>query len=140
VDRVRRDALLKRVGDVGRRQNNLTLVTLEEFFEGNDDGGSIWCNLPSAPEPDAVYRILRSIRERSDVADVRVMVTQYDGGDDEWPFSDTVYFVTAASAENVVSWLGEDCAPDEASILTTVQSGGPLTIPQGHKVVACWWD
>ncbi|HUO91148.1 MAG TPA: hypothetical protein VMU08_18405 [Rhizomicrobium sp.] len=133
MDIKKRDALLKRVGDIRKRP----LVTLEEFFEGNDDGGSIWCNTSPAPEPAMVYEILRGIRARSDVSDVRVMVTQYDGGEDEWPFSDTIFVVTTASPETVVSWFGDDYAPDE---IVDAEPAEEIAVPQGHTIIACWWD
>ena len=44
--------------------------------------------------------MLKTILERDDVADVRIMVTQYDGGE-EWPFSETVFFVTSATPEEI---------------------------------------
>jgi hypothetical protein len=65
------------------------LVTLEEFFDGNESAGSICCNLTPTPEPAEVYEVLKGIRSRSDVADVRVQITMFDDPDD-WPFSDTV--------------------------------------------------
>ncbi len=140
MDIQKRDALLGLIGDVNGKRSNCPLVTLEQFFEGNDDGGSIWCNLPASPNPAKVYEILRGIRDREDVADVRIMVTQYDG-DDCWPFSDTIYFIAQASEDEVIAWLGEDFRPDE------VWSGdgfGPraqaLDVPADHNVVGAWWD
>lgn len=82
----KRSALLRRIGNINAKRRQLPLVTSEEFFEGNDDGALIWCNLECAPEPKEIYSLLNDIRSRDDVADVRVMVTQYDGDDDEWPF------------------------------------------------------
>lgn len=139
MDKAKRDKLLNLVGDVNDKTDGLVLVTLEQFFDGNDDGGSIWCNLPSAPEPQEVYELLKAIRDRDNVADVRIMVTQYDGGDDEWPFSDTVFFVTSAAPEEVQSWLGEDYAPDDIWI-DDFSRAQKISVPSGMIALAAWWD
>lgn len=139
MDRIKRDELLNMVGDLNRKEDGVVLVTLEQFFEGNDDGGSIWCNLEAAPEPEEVYQKLKTIREREDCADVKVMVTQIDGGNDEWPFSDTVFFVTSAAPEDVKTWLGEDFAPDEIWIDDCSQVK-EIKVPDGMTAVAAWWD
>ncbi len=140
MDLKRRDALLARIGDVNQKIEDLPLVTLEEFFVGNDDGASIWCNLDSAPSPDKVYGVLKGIRARDDVADVRIMVTQFDGGEEDWPFSDTVYFITSGSEDDVRSWLGEEYQPDEIESGNSFDRAERLPVPSGMQVVYAWWD
>lgn len=84
------------------------VVSLEEFFDGNDDDGSIGCNLdepfcppsdtrgwlertlrprpavsipaPTAPHPgpQGFYKILMTVRERADVQDVLVEIDDLD--------------------------------------------------------------
>lgn len=139
MDRSKRDELLSVIGDVNNREEGHVLVTLEQFFEGNDDPGSIWCNLEAAPEPREVYQKLKTIREREDCADVRIKVTQFDGGDDEWPFSDTVFFITSAAPEDVQSWLGEEFAPDEIDFDDLSQVDN-ISVPSGMNAIAAWWD
>lgn len=139
MDKAKRDTLLKLVGDVNNKTRGLALVTLEQFFEGNDDAASIWCNLPSMPDPQEVYRTLKAIRDRQDVADVRIMVTQYDGGDDEWPFSDTVFFITSATPEEVQAWLGDDSTPDEIGV-DQFSRAERIPVPAGMSAIAAWWD
>ena len=139
MDIAKRDQLLSRVGDVNSKDTGLVLVTLEEFFEGNNDRGSIWCNLPEAPEPQMVFEVLKMIRARKDVADVRIMVTQYDGGEDEWPFSDTVYFIMSATPDDAKAWFGELYYPDEIWI-DDFSRAGKIPVPEGMHAVAAWWD
>ncbi len=140
MDNSKRNTLLKRIGNINADDSVLPLVSLEEFFEGNDDGGSIWCNLSSAPEPGEVYAILKCIRDRHDVLDVRVLVTQFDGGDDEWPFSDTIYFLTNGAPDDVISWLGTDYAPNEVYVEEDFGRAEQLDCPSGMHIVAAWWD
>jgi hypothetical protein len=140
VDKQKRDALLGHIGPQDSWAEVAPLVTLEEFFDGNDDGGSIWCNLPSAPKPHQVFALLKRIRDRADVSDVKILVTQYDGGDDEWPFSDTIFVATSAGKEAVNDWLGDHFAPDEIYALTKGDWPEPLAVRDGYGVIAAWWD
>jgi hypothetical protein len=115
------------------------LLTLEEFFEGNDVTGSIGCNLVSAPTPSQFYEILRSIRDKEDVANVFVQVTAFD--DPEWPFSDTVWIMTSSPENKVRSWFPDELSPDEVwSGWLDGQEYEPVHIPSGMEPVACWWD
>jgi hypothetical protein len=116
------------------------LVSLEAFFEGNQDLGSIGCNLEEHPGVERFYDVLRSIRARPDVQDVRVAISDPMEGEDAWPFSDLVYVVTQASGDEVARWL----APLEPE---PVEEGfwedppvPPLRPHPGHKAYAVWWD
>jgi hypothetical protein len=130
---------VNRHGDVNRSVTPRPLLTLEEFFEGNDRAGSICCNLSPMPAPADVYAILRRLRERADVADVRVQVTQFD--DPQWPFSDTVWIITTATPQEVKSWFDKSIAPDRTwSGWRKDMIVEPLDMPAGMQPVACWWD
>ena len=119
----------------------LPLLSLEEFFTGNDDQGSIGCNLAHHPGVDVFYETLRRIRAKPNVQDVLIEITDLQEHDlAVWPFSDTVYILADATQEEVDSWL-QKLQPDEAPegdvdnlVLTTVQ------LQPGMKVFVCWWD
>lgn len=70
--------LLNRLGpdfrEKGRTDGPMPLVTLEEFYEGNDDWSS-----PQAGVFDLVWRGLEHIRDRDDVSDVRLGITAWEG-------------------------------------------------------------
>lgn len=115
------------------------LLTLEEFFEGNDVTGSIGCNLDSEPGPDQLYNLLKKVRERNDVDNIFVQVTTFD--DPSWPFSDTVWVVTSCPEDEVRSWFPEELAPNEVwSGWVEGQAYEPINIPSGMTPIACWWD
>ena len=132
---------ISRLGDVNDPETPSPLVTLEEFFAGNDDLGSIGCNFyPDQPAPCEFYELFRSIRTKPGVTDVRVEVSEHDDPD-EWPFSDTVWIVTSESPEAVAAWLGERFAADE--IFVGFQSDRPresILIPDGMNAIGVWWD
>ena len=117
-------------------------VSLEDFFEGNRDLGSIGCNLMEHPGIGRFYEVFRAIRERPEVGGVYVRMTEIDD-DEAWPFSDTVYVYTTAPREEVASWV-EELSPDE--VILVEESDGvklhPSTppIPAGMRVCVLWWD
>jgi len=115
------------------------LVSVSEFFEGNSEVGSIGCNLPSAPTPEEFRNLFVKFLERTDVEDIRVQVTMFDVP--EWPFSDTVYIMTSAAPDEVISWFPEHLRPDETWLGFAVdQEYEPYEVPRGCQVVAAWWD
>lgn len=95
---------ISRRGDVNDPATPRPLLTLEEFFEGNDVSGSICCNLSPMPEP-------AEVRSRPNVADVRVEVAMFDMP--EWPFAETVWVITSASSDDVKSWFESEMTPDD---------------------------
>jgi hypothetical protein len=117
------------------------LVTLEEFFVGNDDFGSIGCNLTPMLGPQFFFEKLKSIRSQPRVQDVLVEVTEVEEEDPAmWPFADRVYVYTDATAEDVAHWTmalqpnaidegfahgKHDCAPE---------------LMPGYKCYGVWWD
>lgn len=136
------DRITERVCRLGHPDDPDTprpLVSVHEFFEGNDTMGSIGCNLLSEPSPADFYRLFLELLERPDVADIRVQITMFDVP--EWPFSDTVYLVTTASPAEVQSWFPEPLRPDDTWLGFAVdQTYEPYQIREGFQVVAAFWD
>jgi hypothetical protein len=130
---------VNRLGDPNDPSTPRALLTLAEFFDGNEVVGSIGCNLNPTPTPADFYALLSRIAARPDVADVRVQVTMFD--DPEWPFSDTVWVMTAAGPPAVASWFPPDLAPDEVTEGWPPDVAfEPCAVPAGMKPVCCWWD
>lgn len=139
IDRVTERAL--RNGDPEDRGTRVPLLTLEEFFDGNDTVGSIGCNLDPAPEPSAMYEALLAIRSRPDVSDVRVQITAVDAPEEEWPFSDTVWIMTSSDHETASSWLPLELRPNESWVgWITGTRYEAITVTDGHNPVAIWYD
>jgi hypothetical protein len=134
---VRRNALVRLI----RSRGMSAALSLEEFFEGNTDYGSIGCNLSDSPGPEGFYQVLREIRSRPQVQDVLVEVREVDEEDEStWPFSDTLFVLTDAPREVVANWL-EPLQPDEVE--EGVGEGEPPPFPElqpGMRVLYAWWD
>jgi len=139
MDIQRRDALLAKVGDLLEHGNNSVWVEIEEFFDGNDDLASFWCNLPEPPEEMSMAaKFLRSIRSRNDVVGLRVCVTQFDGGDDQWPFSDKVLVISDAAETDVQTWF-ERFPPDEVMPVEDQKLLSDLGYRDKTGTIL-WWD
>ena len=141
VNPIKRAALIDRIEAQGLAPGGQPspVVSLEEFFEGNDDTGSIGCNL-SLPGPQYFYDILKGIRSRPGVQDVLVAITDLDAGDDFWPFSDRVYVLADASAEGVATWA-EALQPD--TVEEGITDGKPdiaVEVKPGFTRYRLWWD
>lgn len=117
------------------------VVSLESFFEGNDDLGSIGCNLIDHPGVQRFFTVLRDVRERPEVTDVWVGINEMLGGD-EWPFSDHVYVVTSASADDVLRWTAALYPEPEVASgwWNDTPPVKPIPAPEGMRVLTLWWD
>jgi hypothetical protein len=115
------------------------IVSLEEFFTGNEDLGSIGCNLTEHPGMAAFYDGLKSIRGRPEVQGVFVAIHEADG-DSIWPFSECVYILTSAPIADVSQWV-EKLQPSEVSEgwLYNAPPNAPK-LKEGMRAVSCWWD
>lgn len=122
--------------------NTEPLVTLEEFFDGNDDLGSIGCNLPEHPGLAVFYDTLQTIRQQPETQKVLVAITETNEDDPGgyWPFSDHVYILTRAQLSEVEGRLS---ALDVDEVGEGYPQGVPAAAPPlqaGYSVYYGWWD
>lgn len=113
------------------------LLTLEEFFDGNADLGSICCNLINHPGLDVVRQRLEAIVARPDVSAAWIEIVDADR-DLDWPFSDRVWFSTSAAESEAEIWrdqleADEVIGPDPQSDVG--ECAGP-----GEQIIGVWWD
>jgi hypothetical protein len=115
-------------------------VSLEDFFTGNDDLGSIGSNLGDEQPPiSEFYRVLKEIRSKPEVQDVLVRIYAHDDPS-SWPNTDTVYIITSASPDEVEKWVA--CIkPDE--VRAEWMYGKPPVAREpssGMTPYSVWWD
>jgi hypothetical protein len=136
-----RKRLLERIGDINDFSRPRPLVTIEEFFDGNDDPASIGYNLPDPVPPHEFCSLLKTLRDREDVADIRIEVKDQEDPDG-WPSTDTSWFITSASIADVRGWFPDRLAPDEvlADFDSLTQNVEPYDIPDGMKAIGAWYD
>jgi hypothetical protein len=137
------ERLLQRVnchGDLNDPQTPRPLVSLEEFFDGNDDWGSIGYNFYPQPAPQEFYAVFKSIRERTDVVDVLVEIKDQVEPTD-WPSTDTIWVITSLSPALIQQLLGETFQGDD--VLEGWPQDHPIEfyeVPLGMKPLGIWYD
>ena len=114
------------------------LVPIDRFFDGNDDLGSIGCNLSEHPGIDRFREILVGLTQRADVEAVYAQIAELDPDDDAWPFSDTVLVVGTMDPDTLQDIVAS-LQPDEVS---PAVGEIPPAIGQKHegRVLVVWWD
>lgn len=142
MDSRRRDTLIERIKALGLPSPDrpFPLVTLEEFFDGNDDYGSIGCNLTPMRAPGFFFEILKRIRSLPNVQDVLVEIVQVEQDHSAWPFSDRVYVFTNAARDELAQWAAP-LKPDaiEEGFSNGKHSCAPA-ITSGFRCYSLWWD
>ena len=124
-----------------RHNEPLPLVSLEDFFIGNDGQASIGCNLIKHPGIDFFFDTLKQIRAKPNVQDVLIEINDIEEQDETiWPFSDTVYVLADAEQKDVKLWV-KSLRSDEVSESNIDERtvAAPKLRP-GVKVFVVWWD
>jgi hypothetical protein len=139
MDIGRRNALLEKlkVQSIPVGQHSGPTVSIGDFFEGNDDAGSIGCNLMLHPGVNKFYKLFADIRSRRDVQDVRVEIKDLVD-EHSWPFADTVFVLTSMTQGNLRD-LVVALEPDEVGPFPS--DSIPRDLPplkEGMKVMGGW--
>lgn len=113
------------------------LVTPAEFFDGNDDLGSIGCNLTDHPGLDVFRQVIDQLLALPGVDKVWIQVYDVDEGD--WPFSENILVVGTASVGEVEA-VAEPIMPSavEEMVADWEQVRDPAL--EGRRYVNLWWD
>jgi|WetSurMetagenome_2_1015567.scaffolds.fasta_scaffold211508_1 hypothetical protein len=135
VDNAKNKALLESVSSQPVPQ----VVPIDRFFDGNNDLGSIGCNLTEHPGIERFRDILTGLLRRKDVEAVFAQISELDPGEGRWPFADTVLVVGTISAAELRTII-MPLQPDE--IGTGEEYGSPSSFIAKYKspVHAIWWD
>jgi hypothetical protein len=116
------------------------VVSLEQFFEDNVDLGSIGGNLDPHPGIATFYRVLRDIRDRPEVDDVLVGISEVVENR-EWPFANHVYVITTATPAEVAKWAAPlDCDAPGDGWWNGAPPRWPIQVPRDAHIVTLWWD
>lgn len=115
------------------------IVSIQRFFDGNDDPGSIGCNLMEHPGVHTFRDILTGLLRRPDVQAVYAQISELDPGEGCWPFTDLVLVVGGISIRDLRSSVSA-LEPDE--IGKPVEFGVSSSIAERHgsPALAVWWD
>lgn len=115
------------------------IVPIDVFFDGNDDLGSIGCNLLEHPGIESFRATFAKIAARADVEAIYAQIAELDPGEESWPFTDTVIVFGTISPETLASELAL-LEPDEVG--PAEEFGLPQSAALGHASsgLVAWWD
>jgi hypothetical protein len=121
------------------------LLTVDEFFDGNNDVGSIAPNLDRKPELSEYHKILKQISDNPKVVGGFVEIKEvmiYENGvlnDNEWFYTDIVYFIGDITKEEIRD-ATKALMPDNVDY---EKEGRLVNLDksfEGKNVVYVWWD
>lgn len=115
------------------------LVTIAQFFDGNDDPASIGPNVIDYPGVAAYRDTLTQINARADVDAVYAQIAELDPRVDEWPFTDAIFIVgtlAVTEAQQLLAHLQPDL------VARAEPEHIPAALAQKHTapVLIVWWD
>ena len=116
------------------------IIGIEDFFEGNNDIGSIGCNLYNHPGINYFYSVLKNIKKDESVQDIFVEIHEVPEAKEDWPFSERIYILSRIPKEIIENWVSP-LKPDDISEgwFSTTPKEAPVLSP-GYKVYNIWWD
>jgi hypothetical protein len=121
------------------KQPEPQIVSISTFFDGNDDMGSIGCNLLEHPGLGVFHATLAGLLTRPDVRAVYAQITELDPGEGSWPFTDTVLVVGSISTRDLETVL-KPLQPDEVGPASPDSLSPSLSGAERSSTLVAWWD
>ena len=123
-----------------RHQTPLPLVSLEDFFVGNDDQYSISVNLTDHPGLEAFYEILKQLRAKAGIRDVLVEIYYLPENETEWALAEKVFVITDAEIVGVAQDLkqlqpSDEFKCEELGLLNPIPAP-----PENSNIYVITWD
>lgn len=115
------------------------LVPIGAFFDGNDDLGSIGCNLLDHPGIEAFRATFARIAARADVEAIYARIAELDPGEGSWPFADTVIVFGTISPETLASQLAA-LEPDHVGPAEEFGILHSSALGHASPGLVAWWD
>lgn len=133
-------ARLTPYGELDQSQKVSPALTIEEFFDGNLDEGSIGCNLDPHPGIGAFRATFEALLVKAKAIDVRFPIVEWIEGLD-WPFTDKAIVITKLDPDEIKDLVGQ-LTPDEVGFLdeSAIKSFDGLKVPGDFRAVLIWWD
>lgn len=142
MDSRKRTELIERIKSIAfpEATEKTPVVGIEDFFEGNDDFGSIGCNLYEHPGIGEFYATFLKVQSKEFVSEVLVGIYEVEEFDESmWPFSEQVFIITSES-ESVIEQYVKSLEVDRIDIVDQTMLLPEPNVPEGHHVLQLWWD
>lgn len=131
----KRNALVERLA----KEPEPLLVPIEEFFDGNDDLGSIGCNLIHHPGIETFRKTFDALKSRPDVEAIYAHISELDAGPTCWPFSDTIIVFGRIAAKELKRALAP-LEPDEVGPVVEFNVEPQILARHSAPALVAWWD
>lgn len=134
----KRALLLEKIKKEGFPEKEV-FVSIEDFFEGNDDDRSIGVNIyPEPPSLQDFLDKLTEIKKSNKTESLLIRIADID--DTEWFYSDTIY-ISGNYSLSEIKKMFEQLKPDEIyeGIMYSKRSNIPQLNPDS-KDYSVWWD
>lgn len=115
------------------------IVPIDRFLDGNDDLGSIGCNLMEHPGVDAFRHTFTVLQSRPDVQAIYAQISELDPGEGSWPFTDTVLVIGSIGVEELQKAISH-LQPDEVGPGDPEHLPPALSVPERRTALVAWWD
>ena len=146
IDIVKRDIVVKKYNLLNfPNLKEPTLISIDEFFDGNNDEASIAPNLIEKPKVSEYDKVLKKISENPKVTASFVKLNEvmiYDDGklnDNEWFFSDMIYIIGDLTKEEIKE-ATKSLHPDEVEYDDEITIRNIDEKYKDKKIVYIWWD
>lgn len=145
VDTTKRNILVKKYDLLNFPNNNQPiLLTIDEFFDGNNDEASIAPNLSKKPNILEYFATLKKLNDNPKTVTAFVEIKDvmlYDGklDDNEWFYTDIIYIIGDLTKEEITE-ATKHLIPDEVEYNTENHIVELNEKYKGKKVVYIWWD
>lgn len=146
IDIVKRDNIVKKYDLLNFHNfDKPILLSIDEFFDGNNDEGSIAPNLIEKPSVSEYYTTLKKLSENPKVSAAYVKLNEvmiYDNGklnDNEWFYSDMIYIIGDLTKEEIKEAI-KNLNPDEVEYVDEIINEDIIKKYFNKKIVYIWWD
>jgi len=121
-------------------------MSIDEFFDGNNDEASIAPNIAKKPKVSNYYTILKALSQNENVDTAFVKINEvmiYEDGklnDLEWFFTDKIYIVGNITKEEVKK-VTKYLMPDDVYYDNSNNQLNRLSRNNsGRNIICIWWD
>ncbi len=146
VDTTKRDVLVKKYDLMNFPSiKEPVLLTIDEFFDGNNDEASIAPNLNKKPDVKEYYKVLKELSQNPKIIEAFVEIKDvmiYPDGklnNNEWFYTDVIYFVGELTKEEIEE-ATKSLLPDEVAYDAGNNIGKTWKKYENKKIVYVWWD
>lgn len=144
INQQKKQALVEQIKQLEVPDDCELLLAPELYFDGYDEAQCTICaNNPRPVSTAEFHQRLREIQSRPDVSGVFIRLynfTDAEASEDSWIGSDSVYVITSATPGEVQEWFADLEVADAWTDNQYSKFVNLPEIPDGHQLVAAWWD